>query len=290
MITSVFALQSPLLAARDQGFFASEGINIQYVRTRSSREQSAALLSGEVDVVQTAADNVVALATQRLNQARVFHVADLGIDQFALGSKSVSRLEDLRGRRVGVDAADSGYAFVLYKLLEDHGVGPGEYEVIEIGGPGGRYSSLLEGSSDIGLLNPHFADEAVSAGLPVLAECADRFPLYPNLVFAATPEVDGDRHDELVAYARAISAAVRWVNEPANTEQTIDLIQAESGINRDKARMLYEKERELSTGIRPDAAATRASLQVITELRNDMTGQLVPVDDFVFPWVIASQS
>lgn len=51
------------------------------------------------------------------------------------GRAGIASIADFHGGRLGVDAPDSGFAFVLYRMLRDHGLERSvDYEVVSLGG------------------------------------------------------------------------------------------------------------------------------------------------------------
>ena len=281
--TSFFALQTPLLAAVREGFFADEGLEVSFERTVSSTAQLRQLADGEVDVAQTAADNIAGLAAGGTGGARIIHVADLGIDQLAVAGRGILEWQDVRGGRVAVDAAGSGYAFVLYSLLEEQGIGRDEYEIQAVGGPGPRFERLCDGRADVGLLNPYLAARARDQGLAVLARAADSFPGYPNLVLAVGDAAATERRPELRAYARAVDRGVRWAADERNASRAAELLMADRSCGEEEARELYESERALRSVVCPGPEEVLASLEVVADLRDRMGGGRAPVADWFSP-------
>jgi ABC-type nitrate/sulfonate/bicarbonate transport system substrate-binding protein len=63
---------------------------------------------------------------------------------------------DLRGKAVVVDAPNTAYAFLLYKVLKDHGLNKGDYTVRPIGGTTARLEAMTKDKANAaaGVLNP----------------------------------------------------------------------------------------------------------------------------------------
>ncbi len=285
---SVFVLQTPLLAARDEGFFADEGLDVSFERTDSSTAQRDRLTGGHVDVIQTAADNLIGPVIAGTADVRIFHVADLGLDQMVVARQGIEFWEALRGGRVAVDSASSGYAFVLYRMLEEQGIAAQEYEAVAVGGPGPRFEHLCNGTVDVGLLNPHMAALARARGLTVLARCADSFPGYPNLVLGAAADAVRERGAALAAFGRAVDRGVRWAHDPGNAGRAIELIAADRSCGEDEARRAYESERALRAVADPTPVQVRDGLDMVVRLRERMGGGYLPVEGYYAPVTAAS--
>src|SRR5262245_64763837 len=57
----------------------------------------------------------------------------------------ISTYAALKGKTVGVDAATTGFAFILYKLAALNGLSASDYKVERLGGTPARVQALMEG-------------------------------------------------------------------------------------------------------------------------------------------------
>ena len=258
-----FSRPPALVVALRRGFFAAEGLDVAFTRTSSSREQLDALLRGEHDVAHTAADNVVA----RVDGGAALHVVlvgSLGAEHRLVGAPGVGSLADVRGRRLGVDAADSGHAILAYVLLREAGVERGTYEVIPTGSTRERVDALLDGRVDAAMLNAPHDERALAAGCRVLADTAERFPTHPGLTVAAADRWAAVHRAELVAYCRALVRGIRYVHDAANRDAVVDDLAADGGIAREEAARALARERQ---GGVPTAAEMAASVAAVCSAR-----------------------
>jgi len=109
----------PVWAAQEKGLFAKNGISVNLSFTPNSVEQIRNLMSGKYDLGTTAYDNVVAYQegqgeTDLPVQPDLF--AFMGGYSGSLRfvtSPDVKTYAALKGKTVGVDAATTGFAFIL---------------------------------------------------------------------------------------------------------------------------------------------------------------------------------
>lgn len=238
-----FSRPPALVVASRRGFFADEGIEVSFTRTASSRAQLDALLAGEHDVAHTAADNVVARVDAGADM-RIVLVADRGVRHRLIGAPAVGTLAALAGRRLGVDAPESGHAILAYVLLAEAGVARGGYEIVAVGSTQERAAALLDGRIDAAMLNAPHDERAVAAGCRVLADAAARFPRHPGLTVAATRAWSAAHRADLEAYCRALLRGARFAAEPANRDAVIADLAADTGVAADEAERAYERERQ----------------------------------------------
>lgn len=268
-----FSRPLPLLAAEAKGFLAAEGLEVECEQTKGSREQVRGLLAGRWDIAHTAADNVMAYVDGEGADLFVFLVADLGLAQKLIVRPGIDGYEGLRGKVLGVDALDTGYAFVLRKMLALHGVRDGECELVSIGGTQQRLEALLDGRVAGCLLSTPQDVKALEAGCRILDPARRHFPLYPGLTAAATRRWEREHRRELLGYTRALLAGSRWAAEPGHEEEAVELIARDQGVDAAAARRLYEREVAVRNPGIPGLEEVREALEVVRRLRHEMTGK-----------------
>jgi len=230
------------LVVASRRFFAAEGLEVMFTRASSSRAQLDALLAGEHDVAHTAADNVVARVDGGAD-LRIVLVADRGAEHRLIGAPSVPTIAAFAGRRLAVDAAESGHAILAYVLLAEAGVPRDAYAIVPAGSTRERYDALLEGRADAAMLNAPHDERAIVAGCHVLADAAARFPEHPGLTVAVRASWAVTHRREVAAYCRALFAAVRFVADPTNRERVIADLAADADMTPDEAARRYARER-----------------------------------------------
>jgi ABC-type nitrate/sulfonate/bicarbonate transport system substrate-binding protein len=140
----------PIWIAQEKGYFANGGIEVKLTNTPNSVFQLTGLIEGRFDIGMTAIDNVVAymegqgeaqVATQP--DLFVFMGADNGFLSLVVAPE-IKSFADLKGKTLSVDAMTTGYAFVLFDLLERGGLKKGDYEVVRAGGDATYYEAAIK--------------------------------------------------------------------------------------------------------------------------------------------------
>lgn len=267
-----FSRPPALLAAEAKGFFTAHGLRVTHEVTSSSTEQIRGLLGGRWDIAHTAADNVMAYVDRERADLFIFLVADLSLDQQLVVRPGIEAYADLRGRLLGVDAPDTGYAFVLCKMLALNGLERGTYELAPVGSSPRRLQALLDGSIYGCLLSPPYAAQTLERGCRLLDPASRYFPLYPGLLAAATRRW-GDGHEpELLGYVRALLDAARWAADPGNAQEATRLTAWADGLDAADTQRRYEAHAASLTGGVPDLDQVASALEVVRRLRREMTG------------------
>ena len=269
---NTFSHVSTLLAAQHRGYLEDEGLALDVDLAVGSRPQMEGLLSGRWDLVHTNADNIMKFRAFGHPGLGIFLVLDTGIAQKLVVSPDVTDWADLRGRAVGVDAPDSGYAFVLYELLRLNGLEPGDYEVLPLGATGYRLQGLQEGKVAAGLLSHHHEATAVDEGFRILADTRAHFGGHPGVTAATTTAWVEANAEALQGYTTALLRAAEWAMDPVHSEDVVQVIAAGRGVDEERARRILDIETASRTGMMRSIEQAEASLAQTAALRAQYTG------------------
>jgi ABC-type nitrate/sulfonate/bicarbonate transport system substrate-binding protein len=267
------------LAADAQGFVAEQGLTVQYLPVTSSTQQFRDLRDGNYDLILTSPDNVV---DYRLNGSN--GVGETFDAQIAAGlahgqnltlvvQPGIESYEDLRGGKLGVDSPRSGFAFAAYKMLREHGLERDvDYEVVPIGAGGGRLAAMLAGEIDATLTSGAFEQRLADEGFPALQSVQDVISPYLGNVVAGREAWLQANCGAVARLLRAYQDANRWVLDPANREQAIQLLMAQPNTTRSLAERLYAQQTTPGIGVIGDLETDRKGLLSVLELRQEFDG------------------
>ena len=217
---------------QDKGFFAEGGIAVEIQGTLNSVTQMTDFSLGKFDIAMTAVDNIVAYVEGQ-GEAPIGPQGDftavMGSDNSFLSlvaAPAISKIEDLKGKTVSVDAMTTGYAFVLYEILRRHGLDKdkGDYEILRAGGMVQRWNALREGQHAATLLSAPYNIIAQNAGFRELVKATDVIGPYQGNVAAVRRPWARDNRAKVEAYIRAYRRSIAWLYEPANRVEAIAIL------------------------------------------------------------------
>src|SRR5262245_38405604 len=217
----------PVWAAQEKGLFAKNGIAVNLSFTPNSVEQIRNLMSGKYDFGTTAYDNVVAYQEGQ-GETELSTPPDLfafmggysGSLRFVT-SPDVKTYAALKGKTVGVDAATTGFAFILYKLAALNGLSASDYKVERLGGTPARVQALMEGKIAGTMISSPSELLPESKGYTRLGDTTTTFGPYQASIGVARREWAAKNGDHLVAFIRSYVAAMDWLQDPANKDEAI---------------------------------------------------------------------
>lgn len=266
----------PVWAAQEKGLFAKNGIAIKHSFTPNSVFQIQNLVEGKFDIATTAFDNVVAYQE---GQGEVELKTAPDLFAFMGGYAGGLRLDTLpdirsyaalRGKAVGVDAATTGFAFILYKLLAMNGVPQGEYKVERLGGTPARVQALMEGKIAATMVSSPSEVLPESKGHYRLGDTTATFGRYQTSVGAARRSWAAKHGEQLVAFIRAYTAAIDWLYDPANKEEAVSIyVKHLPKVPRPAAQKSYDVMFAANEGFQRKAKLDLEGARTVLKLRSE---------------------
>ena len=220
----------PIWVAQEKGLFAKHGIDVKITPTPGSAFQLTNLIAGKFDIAMTAIDNLIAYREGQGEEPVPGPdlIAFMGCDNGFLrlvAVPEVGSFNDLKNKTVSVDARTTGYAFVLFEMLERGGLRlDQDYKVERAGGVLQRFQALMEKKHAATLLLSPFELQAEARGFRRLGNATDVLGAYQGLVGGARKSWADANRDAVVGYIRAFSEAVDWLYEARNKDEAIAIL------------------------------------------------------------------
>jgi ABC-type nitrate/sulfonate/bicarbonate transport system substrate-binding protein len=200
----------PLWIAVEHGFFASEKLEIEPT-IFGNASQIEPLLEGKFHVFigspESVIQNAAAGGPLRIvagNAGKLVHSL--------IARAPFKRVEDLRGRTIGIFNFKEGTFFHIKAMLAAHGLHyPTDYKVKETGGVPPRHKALLAGEIDAGLQSVPWNYVAEEAGMNNLGEAGDYVPDWQFVSINVNREWAAANRDVLVRFLRAIWRGTEWL-------------------------------------------------------------------------------
>ncbi|HVO41973.1 MAG TPA: ABC transporter substrate-binding protein [Aggregatilineales bacterium] len=129
---AVWVGYGPLFIARDKGYFADEGLDVQLVKVADPKERFTAIAGGKLDGLVTTLDNM----TQYWKTDVPFK-AFLALDESAGGDgivtadDSIQTVKDLKGKQVGVNVGSVSQFFLEY-VLQQNGMSGKDVTIVKM--------------------------------------------------------------------------------------------------------------------------------------------------------------
>lgn len=277
IVTFAGASNLPVWIALDRGFFAAEGLDLQHDVTRGSQAVMQGMMSGRYHFGSAALDNTIAYSEGQ---------GDVTIDNFdlvaILGVHSgmnwiVSRPEiktftDLQGKVIAVDAANSGYGLLMYKILEMNGLKRNrDYGVLAVGSGKERVAALREARAFATVLSPPEDIHLKKEGYNVLADTAEIISAYQASAYIVRRAWAKDHEKEVLAFIRAIVAASDYVFT-SKADALAVMKSRIKDISDEEAESIHAAMTGGKGGLNRGAKVNMEGVRMLLELRNKFSG------------------
>ncbi|HTM07994.1 MAG TPA: ABC transporter substrate-binding protein [Verrucomicrobiae bacterium] len=143
----------PFVIAEEKGLFKAEGVNAIVV-VMQNQVVVTGVASKNVDYGGTFS-NFVGAALAGLPVRIVMSVMD-GSDHVLVTAPGIKRVEDLKGKLVGISSFGGTPHSEILTILKKHGMSEKDVTFLQIGGSSARYQSLEAGNIQAAMLVPPF--------------------------------------------------------------------------------------------------------------------------------------
>ena len=280
----------PVFAALEHGHFSAQGLNVALSTTPSSVSQIERFHAGEFDIAFTAFDNIVAyregMGAVKFDSAPDFRVI-MGATQVELSAvvaPQIKTADDLRGKTLALDAVGTGFAFVLYAMLEELGLSIKDYERVAVGATPERWASVKSGQHVATMTIEPFTSIATAAGFRVLRTSTQTFPAYQGGIVAARENWATKNAGAVTAFIRGYLKGLDWTLAPENRAAAAALLQAKMPeIKPGVVDAVMTSLLSPRSGLTPRAEILRDGMKTVLDLRSRYGGgkQLSDIDKYL---------
>jgi ABC-type nitrate/sulfonate/bicarbonate transport system substrate-binding protein len=264
----------PIWVAMDKGLFKKEGLEVKLDRTRGSVAQMQNMMAGKYQLASTSIDNIIAY-TEKQGDVQIdnFDVVAVGGVHSGLNSvvtrPEIKSYNDIKGKPVAVDALGTGYAFVLFKILEKNGLKlQKDYSVVAVGSGPERLKALEGNKAVAAVMSAPNDIEAKEMGYNILADAAKELGGYQGSAYAVRRSWAKDHEKETIAWLRALAAAHNWVF--ANKEGSLEVLKKHvKGLDDKQANVIYTSLTSGSGGLNKAAEINMAGMKTVLALRGE---------------------
>jgi len=228
---NVFREDPATVIGRLKGFFSAEGLEVTVFRTANSTDQMRGLSNGTYQIASTAFDNVLGWSGREGGELiAVAQVIDKAVFPVFVRSE-IKQWDDLRGKKLAVDAVDTAFALVLRKVLLAKGLDltRGDYELVAVGNTPLRLESMKKRETFAGILTPPVDSQASSAGMIRIGDSSEVLADFPNTIFAVSRSWAQSQRQDLISFLHAWLTSMHWIR--SNRDEAIKLTADELKVN-----------------------------------------------------------
>jgi ABC-type nitrate/sulfonate/bicarbonate transport system substrate-binding protein len=220
---SISGAQAVLWVAKETGIFNKNGLDVDLVYIGGGPRSMAALLSGQLQVIGTGGNSLVAA---NLNGAKdaVLIATTYNTLVFSLMTRgNLNEPKDLKGKSLGVTGFGSLSDFTLRTLLKRSGLDPTRDVVIRpMGGYPEILASMQSGALDGGVISPPMNLKAQELGFRELIDAGSIGFEYASTCYGTTRPFIRDRRETVAQFTRSLTEAIhRFKTDKAGSVKII---------------------------------------------------------------------
>ena len=224
----------PVHLAAKEGFLAREGLSPEIIVMRTNTG-IAALVTGSVDFT-TAGGSAMRAAVNGAPLKMILNV-NKKADLWILVQKSIQRVEDLRGKMIGVGGNWGTQFYQVLEALKPSGVDK-DVQLVSTGDVANGYLSLQQGSMPAVALTPPYSILAKRRGYRDLIHTGDVIGVSPTTGLVTTKE-KLEREPQMVRRTiRAVMKAVDYAK--THKPELVQFISRQYNMEREVADAVYE--------------------------------------------------
>ena len=208
---------TPLYIAQEQGIFAKYGLDAKVVLFRGAPTLVASLVSGEMEVGYTGGTSVVGAAGQG-NYLRILSSISSTLTHTMMAHPSIKRVEELRGKRFGIQNMGSSTWMHTMLALEHVGLEPkrDNINILSIGDSVLIGQALEAGRVDAAVLDGALVRRLRSKGFSTIAELQPaKIPML-NQAVVVHPEFLQKRSETAERILMTLVESLAFSMAPAN--------------------------------------------------------------------------
>jgi NitT/TauT family transport system substrate-binding protein len=224
----------PVHLAAKEGFFAREGLTAEIIIMRTNTGVTA-LVTGSVDFT-TAGGSALRAAVNGAPLKMILNITKKA-DLWIVAQKQIQRVEDLRGKMIGVGGNWGTQFYQVLEALKPSGVDK-DVQLVSTGDVANGYLTLQQGSLPAVALTPPYSMLAKRQGFRDVVKTSDFISVAPTTGLITTKE---KLEKEAPKIRRAIRAVFRAV-EFAKTRKPdmVEFIMRQYKMERDISESVYD--------------------------------------------------
>lgn len=203
---------APLWVGFDQGLFAKYGVDLKMAYIQGNRVMMSALTAGEIQFYQGGAEGLIRLVSGGGDGIFVATQYNFVGHYVLMTDPSITRLEDLRGKRIALDPTSPTYGYML-KALEHVGLKKEDVSFVQFGtvGQPERAMAVLRKQASATILTAPNTYAAEKQGLRKFSIIRDLGIRQLITVTATTKKFLREKRGAVEAFLRGYVEALAYV-------------------------------------------------------------------------------
>jgi ABC-type nitrate/sulfonate/bicarbonate transport system substrate-binding protein len=262
----------PLYAAQDEGFFTKRGMAVEFQVTPNSQAQREGLVQHRFEIAQSGVDNALSLIDVDKADVAIVSGGSSGLNELIVRPE-IASYADLRGKTMVVDAPNTAFALILYRMLELNGIKRQDYQIYPAGACSYRLDAMRSDNNRVAaMMNPPCSMVAKAAGFKSFGLGTDVIGPYLADGHWVLRSWARENANTLVKYLQSVIEGYRWAANPANHAAAVAIAAKTLKTSEDFAAQSVALELDSNAGLAKDVNFDMEGFKNTLKLRAEFEG------------------
>ena len=257
--------------AIDRGLFAARGLDVKFVGAANGSQMVSSLIGGSAQIGTLTISATAPLLKQGqcfqylTSGARTYYnlVAQPDLKLPNAGQPYPKNLVDLKGKKIAINARGTAMEFMMDAVLRQAGLTPADITYIATGGAATAVAAFRNKQVDVALDFP-IQEQMLKPGefkyMAKLTEISTDNPIHhlTQVFSGASCDYVKKNPQVLEAFCSAVGDAYRFVNNPANKDAVVAVVQKTLSIDKPTAESFWQQYRHSWPTAKIDTASWNA--------------------------------
>ena len=237
---------APEIVAQSKGFYAEEGLTVDFVVTGQSASACQQVLAKAAQIGACSIGDMIQAV--EASGAPLFQFFDLYAQPLAyslMAKPSFKSWSDLKGKTIMVGGPKDNTVYFLRVMARANGLKDNDYSFQYAGASSARYAALKSGAVDASMLTDPFDQQAQQSGYTKIDALVPKYVNggnYGYYIAAARKDWAKDHADILERFIRAELKGVAWIYNPANKQELFSLVGPKANMTQVQFDHLYQRD------------------------------------------------
>jgi NitT/TauT family transport system substrate-binding protein len=213
--------QWPQYIAEEFGWLKQDNIDLDLITVGAGGVQQ--VMGGSLNIAHSGYPDFARAALQGA-PVRIVISDFIGSPYAVFAKPAIKQIPDLKGKLISIGGPNDITLIYIKPFLASAGLKTSDVDFVYAKAAGDRFAALASGAVDASILNPPTYFKAIAGGFSNLGDTKSYAEGIPFTVWGANSAWASQHQDVLTAFTRDYKRAVRWLYDPANREQAIDIL------------------------------------------------------------------
>lgn len=238
--------------AKEKGYFSDQGVNVELTIVEDIDANLQAFVDGKADAAFGLQSDAILLAAQGL-PVKIIYIVDFSNGgDVVISRPSIRTIQDLEGKKIGVDKLNGFNHIFMAELLELNGLSESDVEILPVIASDVP-EALAAGRIDAGQTWEPYTSQALADGFRLLASTADAPGIVTDVLMVKTETLE-HRRSEIRGLLIALFKALEYRIQ--NETDAYAIMSEATGVAPGSLRDVIER-----GNIFPDLAANKAAFR-----------------------------